>query len=681
MKTLKISLLYNNVHFYVIPIILSALIFYSYIFIFILAIYLLIMYKFNIYFKISLYISILTFIFYMLIFNIHTNSSNFSGYVVDVVDNSYVVKRTFDYILVYSDETLEVGNKVSIKGKVVKTSSESYSGGFNYTNYLKYKKINYVVSAYDIEVTGNKVSLYTINNDISSYFSSRLDSLTFKYFSTLILGNNILSDEVYNDTQLLGISHIFSLSGFHVNIFCMLVLYLLNLFIINENKKFMLLNIILFIYMGICNFSISVLRAGVMVILNNLFKIFNLKFSQLDCMFLSVIIVLIYNPYSLYLPSFYLTYLLAFVIMTFDFKKGLFSINLICFLVSLPIIINLSNTVNLLTIIIGPLFILLITYLILPILYISIIYHHNYNHIFVVFENIVSNDSLSRFIIHTKDINIVFIILYYIILFYLFIKVENRKKLIGVCLLYICYTLFLLNLNTFRLYDLITFIDVGQGDSSLISLNHGKTNILIDSFSYNDSYLKDLGVSTLDYMIITHNHSDHNNISILEEFNINSIITSKYDVMYNNQMRVEPLDTINIDNIKIEFLYPFKSSLNENNESLVFIVYINNYKILYTGDIEKEDEAYLVNEYASKLDCDILKVGHHGSNTSSTKEFINLVSPTYSIISVGVDNKYGMPSNSVLNTLSGSEIYMTSINKNIDFLFIGDKVIARPYKK
>ena len=104
---------------------------------------------------------------------------------------------------------------------------------------------------------------------------------------------------------------------------------------------------------------------------------------------------------------------------------------------------------------------------------------------------------------------------------------------------------------------------------------------------------------------------------------------------------------------------------NENDNSNVIYFNYNNYKFLFMGDAGIEREKDILEKYNLK-DIDFLKVGHHGSNTSSSKEFIDSVNPKYSIISVGKNNRYNHPKDSVLETLSNSKIYRTDIDGSIE---------------
>ena len=124
---------------------------------------------------------------------------------------------------------------------------------------------------------------------------------------------------------------------------------------------------------------------------------------------------------------------------------------------------------------------------------------------------------------------------------------------------------------------------------------------------------------------------------------------------------------LNIDNNKLYFLQT-KEYDNENDNSNVIYLNYNDYKFLFMGDAGTDREKDILKKYALK-DIDFLKVGHHGSNTSSSKIFINNIKPKYAIISVGKNNRYGHPKSSVLGTLSNSKIYRTDLDGSIVIRF------------
>lgn len=207
----------------------------------------------------------------------------------------------------------------------------------------------------------------------------------------------------------------------------------------------------------------------------------------------------------------------------------------------------------------------------------------------------------------------------------------------------------------------VTFIDVGQGDATLISnLNY---KILIDTGSaYNYHKLKktlyEEGVYTLDYLLISHNDEDHcgNVDNLMRDFKIKKTVYDKYDIAYKD-LYFNCLDVGIFD--------------NDNDNSVVYYLDFNDYSFLFTGDISKNVERLIVNRYAiDKVNC--LKVSHHGSATGTSSYFVGKILPDYAIIST--NGKYNHPHKETLDTLN-SYLVDTLITKelgNIKFNFIGN---------
>ncbi|GAA0771178.1 ComEC/Rec2 family competence protein [Clostridium subterminale] len=243
----------------------------------------------------------------------------------------------------------------------------------------------------------------------------------------------------------------------------------------------------------------------------------------------------------------------------------------------------------------------------------------------------------------------------------------------------------------------IHFINVGQGDSILIENNN--FNILIDSGpnSTKDtliSYLKKHKIKKLDYVIASHPHEDHigSMDDIVNKFNIEEFImpkaltTSKdfsnlIEVLKNKGLTIKNVtDNFKIqlsENSYINFLWTGNiSDDNLNNHSIV-IKYINkNTSFLFTGDMEDEIENILLSS-KKPLESTVLKVAHHGSNTSSSKPFLTKVNPKISVISCGMGNDYGHPHKNTLATLKNlhSKILRTDINGNIIIKTNGDGLV------
>ena len=214
----------------------------------------------------------------------------------------------------------------------------------------------------------------------------------------------------------------------------------------------------------------------------------------------------------------------------------------------------------------------------------------------------------------------------------------------------------------------ITYFDVGQADSILIQT--GNENMLIDAGNNSDgpnivNYLKEQDISNFKYVVGTHAHEDHvgglddiiNNFNI-EHFYMPDVVTTTatfediLDALEAKQLRFETPsinDTFNLGEATVTVLYVGTDDKNLNNTSMVLKLKYKNAEFLFMGDLEKSIEKQLLDK---DIKADILKVGHHGSDSSSSKEFIEKVNPSMSIISVGKGNKYNHPKSSTLDILN-----------------------------
>jgi len=243
----------------------------------------------------------------------------------------------------------------------------------------------------------------------------------------------------------------------------------------------------------------------------------------------------------------------------------------------------------------------------------------------------------------------------------------------------------------------IHVIDVGQGDAILIQSCDG--NILVDTGT-NDSenelvaHLRACGVKTVDYLICSHPHSDHigGADAVFENFEVRTLlipyadeINLDIDSMILSMGDTAPLiihpsrgDTFPLGDITITALTPIGSYDDQNDMSLVMKLTFGETSFLFTGDISEDIERALVDTYQDgELDCDFLKIAHHGSNTSTCTEFIDAVIPTVSVVSSGEYNDFGHPRHEVLERLrSGGceEIYRTDKMSSIILKSNGDEI-------
>jgi len=235
---------------------------------------------------------------------------------------------------------------------------------------------------------------------------------------------------------------------------------------------------------------------------------------------------------------------------------------------------------------------------------------------------------------------------------------KNKEKII----LFLAIIIFLI---TFLLYDFlikqssrVVFCDVGQGDGTFININNDK-QILIDGGPDN-KFIGCVGKympyfdHKIEYVIVSHPDKDHfvGIIEVLKRYDVEYVIVNgdKSDIPEYEEFLFLAKDKIikPEDNDFLKFLQKGGDSKDSNNNSLVFKFIYNNKSILFTGDAPTEVEEKFLDK---DLKSDILKLGHHGSKTSSSKSFLEAVAPELTIISVGADNKYGHPSYLIIKRL------------------------------
>lgn len=235
----------------------------------------------------------------------------------------------------------------------------------------------------------------------------------------------------------------------------------------------------------------------------------------------------------------------------------------------------------------------------------------------------------------------------------------------------------------------IHFIDVGQGDSILVNLPQ-KFTMLIDAGNNNDGekivrYIKDQGIKRIDYIVGTHPHEDHIGALdvVIQTFDIGKVYMPK--VSHNTKTFKDVLLAVkekglkvsspkpgeiifDKEDLKVQFLAPNAENYEElNNYSIVTKVTYGEASFLLAGDAEDVSEKEMLKKFGTGLKANVLKLGHHGSTSSTTPEFLKAVSPEYAVISVGKDNTYGHPHKETIGRLNkkGIKIYRTDKNGTV----------------
>lgn len=526
-----------------------------------------------------------------------------------------------------------------------------------------------------------------------------------------------------------------AVSGSHIT-------YIISAFSIlmeKKNKRITKILTIIFLifFMALTGFTASVVRASIMGILILTSGLVHRKSDTINNLGISSLIILICNPYTIIDAGFWLSFAGTIGIILLEkpinsyFQKfkickikpiswiiNSFTITFAANIIIIPIMAYMFSTFSMTfwisNILAAPVmeFVTIYGFLIyfisifsLPLAkFLGIILNFSLNSLIKIAEitSLIPGSS-----IYIKTPYLLECIIYYLILFLIFNwkrikeKLENNKilekikknsyKYISIILISIILTNTISNkiFQEIKIY----FVDVGQGDSTLIQTIEGK-NILIDgggsefgSFDVGESillpYLLDRRITTIDYLMISHFDSDHIGgvFAILENLEVKNIIISKqgetsenlkkfYEITNNKGIRtiiVKKGDIVEIDKYShFEILFPEDNLIEDNilnNNSIVARFNSLDFSILFTGDIEEIAEKRLCELYSGtdKLEAFVLKVAHHGSKTSSTEEFLELVKPKIALIGVGKNNNFGHPNIDVIERLEnmGSKIYRT----------------------
>lgn len=660
-------------------------------------------------------------------------TSEIEKYIISVKEvNGKEIPKEKSLLTIIGEKNLKLGSTVFFKTTPKLPMENTNPGLFNYKLYLKGKAIytlmsidSHAIDSIDIlnipiRYRLKERSIRTIESLFRPYLNEENNSL----ITSIILGDSNYLDEgnveLYRD---MGLAHILAVSGLHIGIISAFLMFVISRLHIKRKTNVFITLIFIWSYGYIIAYPPSILRASILFSFLYLSKIIHKPYDSLNILSLAAIILLFINPYNLFSVGFQLSFIASGSIIVFTERivyllyplKGKF-IDTVSSLLAVnigvgPIQAYYFNRISILG--------FLANILIVPILSFSLIIAFimiaveftvpSLNSILGTVLNISLNLQFSIlrligkapinlirvFSPETTTIVIIFIF-FFIILEIIDIKSFGKwiQKTIVIYLLF----LILINIVSIKENMEIHFIDVGQGDS--IYIRSGKKNILIDTGgsifeNHNISekivlpYLDKIGIRKLDAIFISHFHEDHCQglPLLLDSFKVGHVFISHkptdayLDLLKDGRCTLlRKGDSITIDkNTDFQVLWPIDDmdyEDNLNNKSMVGVLRYRDIKVLFTGDIERKVEEKLLEEMGK---IDILKVGHHGSDTSSTLEFIEKISPEVGVISVGQKNMYNHPSDRVIDRFEDkSKIYRTDKNGLVKIV-IDDGYEISPY--
>lgn len=618
--------------------------------------------------------------------------------------------------------SIKYGDSLYIEGEFKQPEEARNYKGYNYKQYLKTKKIIGTVELEKAKIlkSSNGSFIHNIQKYIKDTINGTLTDEEGNLLLAILLGDkDKLSEDIQESFKTSNLSHMLAVSGAHVSYIILGLTYVLQNSIIGKKNGKIVCIIFLLFFMAITNFTPSVTRACIMAILTLFSGIIYRKSDVYTNISVAALITLIFNPYSLLDLGFQLSYGGTIGIIIFikriqekksnskviNYIKQMALVSVYANIIIIPIMMYHFNTVSLtfiisnimaspilgIIVITGFLFIIA-SITVKPLTRLIAIFIKPILSILIKISQICSKLPFSSILVVTPYIFNV--ISYYAIILYCIKSKKNNKCKIIICLLIV---LILINfiIYIFPQKLRIFFIDVGQGDSTLI-ITPDKKTVLIDgggsdSFDVGEKvllpYLLDRRILKIDYVLISHFDTDHCGgiLTIMEKVKVKNIIISEqaehsenYErfkkLMINKKIRL--IEVKKGDKIKIgrysefKILFPPSRLLSENplnNNSIVAQFNYNNFKMLFTGDIEKLAEQQILKTEKAEIRADILKVAHHGSKTSSIPEFIKAVRPKIALIGVGKNNTFGHPNQQTIKNLENIKcrIYRTDLQGEI----------------
>ena len=615
------------------------------------------------------------------------------------------------------------GATVKAKGQFSEIPPADNPGCFDYSLYMKGKGVNVRLRAYSLELIDSDDSLTT---SIRRYlyatresFIGRFDNETSGFIRGVIFGDKSEIDvEILDEFNANSTGHILAVSGLHIGF-----LYGLLRFLTSRKRTLpasMLIAAVILLYGEMTTWSPATVRACIVLTVSLLSSVFRRRSDLLTSVSLAAFIILTFQPYQLFSSGFQLSFLalcgIAFLTKPIASVTGeAIAVMIAVQIGTLPVIAYSYCSINPLSILIN-IPVILLASLLVPLCILLLMTEAcagTAPGTGIEFAELISytaikvNHLLSfggSFSIRTAGPGTAVIILIYVLIFGLasewtrVMVIRHDAKLIimqGMLILMPLLMLFSCLYNPLS-DDEIVFVAVGQGDCTHIRASGN--DILIDGGGQQNNskgstgkestdefnvgekilmpYLLHSGAENIEIALVTHLHTDHyKGITELSEiYPVGAIgIPSDYRGSVNGAVYIDPGTKIDIaDEVYVETIWPVEKSTepvaadDPNEHNAVYMIHYKGIKAMITGDLLEEDEHEMVEYYkgTDTLKCDILKVAHHGSKSSSSEEFLDAAAPQVAVIQCGRNNIYGHPHKQTLDRLEarGIRTFRTDIS-------------------
>jgi competence protein ComEC len=638
--------------------------------------------------------------------------------------------------LVEQSKALKPGHICRVKGELIEPPPNSNPNMFNYKRYLYERDTHWILELDAIEGCSEsrdewKYTLIRWRAAGLNYIEARFPPETVGMTQALVFGETgRISEEMMNAYRSLGIVHLLAISGLHVGLISgMFYFILLRAGVTRELSLWMLIVFLIF-YMVMTGGAPPVVRASAMLIILILFRKSPFTITTLDSLSIVFISLLFWNPYSIFDIGFQLSFTVSYCLVLSSSAIlshassnliQLFKVTAVAQLSSLPIMVFHFYEFSVIGFVTNLLFVPLFSLIVLPMALITflkeLIFPSGMESMNGVYGFVISGiEALSSLLAAFPFTTLVLgkphdsIIICYIFLVLSVFKGMEKGAwrlrsfiLCGFVLLHAAWV-------QFNPFGEVIFIDVGQGDSTLIDLPYNLGTYLIDTggavqfpkeewerkakpFSIDEDvilpFLKSKGITTIDKLLLTHGDLDHvgGAAGLMDKIKIKEILITPGSGDKNEMKEILSLAEkkgVPVKQVRAPYtwkskdyifhiLMPMDDIYEGNNDSLVVYSEMGGLKWLFTGDLEEEGEKELVDTY--EVRADVLKIGHHGSGTSSSGIFLEELKPRIGVISAGRDNRFGHPHPEVVKRLKekGIMIHTTADQGALTYRFLGKR--------
>ncbi|HIS29284.1 MAG TPA: DNA internalization-related competence protein ComEC/Rec2 [Candidatus Avamphibacillus intestinigallinarum] len=629
-------------------------------------------------------------------------------------------------------KTIRHGATCNITGKWDKPQMATNPGQFDFQKYLEKQQITeqFIISSLeDVQCEGSSYlqSLYDIRNHLFEKTARQLSDTTTSWLHALLIGStDLLDEDLVELFREWGLSHILAISGLHVGLITSIMyMVLVKTNILTRESATWLLIVFLPMYAVIAGGAPSVWRSSLMVVMALLCQKYTQRLHTVDIISIVCILLLLIFPQNIFHVGFQFSFLVTIALLlsrqwilnTRSRWMQAFRISFISQMAILPIQLMyfyqfqpLSIVLNIVVIPYFSVFVIPLLCIILVCMLIGFPFVMALDSLFVSVHELflhilqLTTSHISTLLLPGK-IPLLFILIYYVLLFVMMYFIHHirlkRAFITGVCI--ILLLLYIPIRPYLSAEGSVTMLDIGQGDAIVIELPYRKGVMFIDAgatFSFEDHkptekvfenvikpYLYERGIQHIDAVFLSHEDLDHDGSVpfMLQKFSIDEIIVSPYyqpsDMMldawklYGAKVNiVEAGKDYTIKGQRFKVLTPLIETDSANENSLVLHAKFAGKDFIFTGDIGVATEKQIMQSYPN-LPIDVLKVGHHGSKTSTGEEFVKFYQPAFGMISVGRHNRYGHPAKQVIDVLEQENVHVLRTDKMgaIQFRFKEDE--------